>query len=242
MSEVEAYSRLAAVYDEMVVDDAYPQWAAFLHGLWLHDAAGVRSVLDVCCGTGLMAAALIKLGYDVVGIDASAQMLDRARRLLGPDVPLHVVSLPELDVTDRFDAVISTFDGLNYLPPQAFELTLERLSGVLRPGGWLCFDLHSETMMEFTQVNAVVDGESDAKSYVITTRITGRECETTVTITDVTDGDVFTEVHQQYFHRSEDVRRALAIAGFDSVAVVDEYTSAPAGAQTMRDTWIARRT
>ena len=51
----EAYSRLAGVYDEIVVDPCHDRWAAYLHELWSADPEGVRSVLDLCCGTGLLA-------------------------------------------------------------------------------------------------------------------------------------------------------------------------------------------
>ena len=120
MSEVEAYSRLAGVYDEIVVDPCFSRWATFLHDLWAGDEAGVRDVLDVCCGTGLLAAELIGHGYRVVGVDASAAMLARARTLLGPDARLVRGTLPALPVDDVFDAAVSTFDGLNYLTPAAF--------------------------------------------------------------------------------------------------------------------------
>ena len=81
---VDAYSRLAAVYDEIVVDPCHARWAAFLHELWSSDAEGVRSVLDLCCGTGLLAEELIAEGYSLVGIDASDAMLALARERLGP--------------------------------------------------------------------------------------------------------------------------------------------------------------
>jgi ubiquinone/menaquinone biosynthesis C-methylase UbiE len=48
------------------------------------DADGVRSVLDLCRGTGLLAGELIARGYAVVGVDASEAMLDLARKRLGP--------------------------------------------------------------------------------------------------------------------------------------------------------------
>ena len=40
---VEAYSRLAAVYDEIVIDPCHDHWASFLHEQWRADPAGVRS-------------------------------------------------------------------------------------------------------------------------------------------------------------------------------------------------------
>ena len=59
MSQVDAYSRLAGVYDEIVVDPCFSSWATFLDGLWRGDAEGVERILDVCCGTGLLAEELI---------------------------------------------------------------------------------------------------------------------------------------------------------------------------------------
>ena len=76
MRHVEAYSRLAGVYDEIVIDPCHDQWASFLHELWSADPDGVRSVLDLCCGTGLLAGELIARGYRVVGVDASDAMMN----------------------------------------------------------------------------------------------------------------------------------------------------------------------
>ena len=117
MRHVEAYSRLAGVYDEIVVDPCHGRWASFLHELWSADADGVRSVLDLCCGTGLLAGELIARGYRVVGVDASDAMLALARKRLGPEMALSRTTLPDLTVEGVFDAAVCTFDGLNYLTP-----------------------------------------------------------------------------------------------------------------------------
>ena len=79
MRHVEAYSRLAGVYDEIVIDPCHDQWASFLDELWSADPDGVRSVLDLCCGTGRLAGELVARGYWVVGADASDAMLVLAR-------------------------------------------------------------------------------------------------------------------------------------------------------------------
>ncbi len=143
MPAVEAYSRLAGVYDEIVVDPCYERWATFLDELWHTDDAGVQDVLDVCCGTGLMAQELVARGYCVVGVDASATMLSRARRLLGPQAVLSRQTLPDLKIDGIFDAAVSTFDGLNYLTLAQLRATLIALSRRLRGGGWIVFDLHA---------------------------------------------------------------------------------------------------
>ncbi len=198
-------------------------------------------MLDLCCGTGLLAGELIERGYRVVGVDASDAMLALARKRLGPEVPLSRMTLPELAVEGVFDAAVCTFDGLNYLTPEDFQLTMAAVALRLRPAGWLVFDLHTDAMMDFTIANPVVAGESAGNDFVISSVVDpgARTCETRIELTPG-DGDPFSEQHRQYFHGDADVRSALEAAGFAVSAVIEEYTEKPADASTLRATWTAR--
>jgi SAM-dependent methyltransferase len=240
---VEAYSRLAGVYDEIVIDPCHDDWASFLHEQWSADPVGVRSVLDLCCGTGLLAVELIARGYRVVGVDASDAMLALARARLGPKVPLHRMTLPDLAVEGVFDAAVCTFDGLNYLTPKELRLTMAAVASRLRPGGWLVFDLHTDTMMNFTISNPTVAGESAENHFVISSTVnpSARTCDTKIEVTRARNGDPFSEQHRQYFHTNADVRAALQDANFTISAVSEEYTHKPVDASTLRATWTARR-
>jgi len=95
-------------------------------------------VLDLCCGTGDMTTALLKLrpeaGEPVTGLDFSAQMLDRARlkhsRANAVFVQADALHLPYPDQT--FDLITSAF-GFRNLANYAEGLA--ELHRVLRPGG-----------------------------------------------------------------------------------------------------------
>jgi predicted TPR repeat methyltransferase len=241
--QVEAYSRLAGVYDEIVIDPCHDHWASFLHELWSDDAEGVRSVLDLCCGTGLLAGGLLTRGYRVVGIDASEAMLTLARERLGGEVVLSRMTLPDLAVEGVFDAAVCTFDGFNYLTPDELRLTMGAVAGCLRPAGWLVFDLHTDAMMNFTIANPMVAGQSAGNDFVISSVVNrgARTCDTRIELTQARDGDPFSEQHRQYFHADAEVRASLEHAGFEVTAVGAEYTHEPADASTLRATWIARR-
>lgn len=242
MSEAEAYSRLAGVYDEIVVDPCYPLWADFLQRTWSADPGGVNTILDLCCGTGLMDAELIDRGFSVQGVDASQAMLDRARQLLGPDIPLLNETLPSLSVDGVFDAVISTMDGLNYLSPTDFHASIAAVTSRLRPEGWLVFDLHTDAMLEFAAAHPVIDGSDAGTNFVLenTVDLIARTCDSRITVTRESDGDTFVETHRQYFHADKEVLAALTNAGFVNVQVFDEYTSVRATSTTLRATWVAR--
>jgi predicted TPR repeat methyltransferase len=241
--QVEAYSRLAGVYDEIVVEPRHGDCASFLHEVWSVDPECVGRVLDLCCGTGLLAGELIARGYDVVGVDASAAMLALARERLGPDVELNRMTLPDLAVDGRFDAAVCTYDGLNYLTPDEFGLTMAAVAGCLRPGGWLVFDLHTDAMMEFTSGNPTVAGSSAGNDFVISSVVDAgaRTCDTSIVVRRPSDGDAFLEEHRQHFHAAADVRACLENAGFAVLAVEEEYTHEPVAASTLCATWTARR-
>jgi SAM-dependent methyltransferase len=239
----EAYSRLAGVYDEVVVDPSHDRCAAFLHDLWSADPEGVRSVLDLCCGTGLLASELIAWGYRIVGVDASDAMLARARERLGPDVTLSCMTLPELTGEEVFDAAVCTLDGFNYLTPDELRRTMAAVAMRLRPAGWFVFDLHTDRMMSFTISNSVVAGESSGSGYVISSTVDpdARTCDTTIELTRPRMCDSFSEQHRQYFHTDADVRASLQAAGFAVTAVGEDYTHEPADASTLCATWTTRR-
>jgi predicted TPR repeat methyltransferase len=241
VTQIEPYSRLAGVYDEIVIDPCHDDWASFLHELWSTDPAGVRSVLDLCCGTGLLAGELVVRGYRVVGVDASEAMLALAHERLGSEAVLSRMTLPDMAVAGVFDAAVCTFDSLNYLTPEELRLTMGAVAGCLRPAGWFVFDLHTDAMMDFAIANPIVAGQAAGNDFVISTVVDSgaRTCDTRIELTQARDS--FAEQHRQYFHADVEVRTALEDAGFEVTAVEEEYTHEPADASTLRATWTARR-
>ena len=89
-------------------------------------------VLDACCGTGDLAIAARTHGADVVGLDFSEAMLERARRKSREIewVRGDVLALPFDDAS--FDAVTIGFGVRNV---EDLDAGLRELRRVLRPGG-----------------------------------------------------------------------------------------------------------
>jgi demethylmenaquinone methyltransferase/2-methoxy-6-polyprenyl-1,4-benzoquinol methylase len=90
-------------------------------------------VLDVATGTGLVAAELIRRGFEVTGVDHSPEMLAVARRRFGDAVELVEASASSLPYADgAFDHLTFTY-LLRYVDDPGATLT--ELARVVRPGG-----------------------------------------------------------------------------------------------------------
>ncbi|HZT84176.1 MAG TPA: bifunctional demethylmenaquinone methyltransferase/2-methoxy-6-polyprenyl-1,4-benzoquinol methylase UbiE [Gaiellaceae bacterium] len=129
------FDRIAPVYDAM-----NRVMTAGLDQRWRRRTvrATVRDgdrVLDACCGTGDLAVLARKAGAgEVVGVDFSERMLERARRK-GPGlewVQADVLELPFEDAS--FDAAVVGFGARNV---EDLEAGIRELRRVLRPGGRL---------------------------------------------------------------------------------------------------------
>jgi demethylmenaquinone methyltransferase/2-methoxy-6-polyprenyl-1,4-benzoquinol methylase len=129
------FDRIAPVYDAM-----NRAMTAGLDQRWrqLTAAAAVRPgdrVLDACCGTGDLALADLRAGAsEVVGLDFSERMLERARRKTAAVEWVHgdVLALPFAD--GAFDAATVGFGVRNV---DDLEAGLRELRRILRPAGRL---------------------------------------------------------------------------------------------------------
>ncbi len=129
--------------------DAYARWRASELGAITErlerrlilelagDVAG-RAVLDLGCGDGELALALVKRGALATGIDASPAMIDAARRRAmqqGAEVALQVATAEHLPFpAERFD-IVTAITVLCFIDDPA--PVLREISRVLRPGGRL---------------------------------------------------------------------------------------------------------
>jgi SAM-dependent methyltransferase len=147
MSKTEAWqvsNDAAIVYEQKFVPALFGSWPPAVA-----DAAGIQPgdhVLDVACGTGVLAREAAKrVGPEgwIAGLDLNEGMLAVARRLL-PDVDWRQGDAAALPFADgSFDVVVSQF-ALMYFQDRV--AALQEMWRVLKPGGrlavasWASFD------------------------------------------------------------------------------------------------------
>lgn len=122
-----------------------------------------EKVLDVGCGPGTMALLMVKKvapGGEVIGTDASLEMIEVARRKASRAKsatrfePAAVEALPFGDAS--FDVATSTF-MLHHLPDEVQEKGLAEVRRVLKPGGRLVIaDFSSESGSFFGHLLSII--------------------------------------------------------------------------------------
>jgi SAM-dependent methyltransferase len=116
--------------------------------------------LDAACGTGRHCAYLAEQGHQVIGVDSSPEMLDRARaRVPGADVrhgDLCALPLPD----DHVDLVVCALALTHH---RDLAPILAEFVRVLRPGGHLVIsDVHQEQVLLGSQPRVRLDGDRPA--------------------------------------------------------------------------------
>jgi cyclopropane fatty-acyl-phospholipid synthase-like methyltransferase len=143
-SVVAAYDAGAATYDRHPYPNK-PQQAWVKRLLRLCPDHGM--VLDAPCGTGRYFPFVAAAGHRVIGIDQSANMLERAHRR-GIATDLHHVGLQEVSFVERFDAVM-TIDAMENIAPDDWPTVLTNLHRALRPGGHMYLTVEEDHDVDF---------------------------------------------------------------------------------------------
>ena len=76
---MQTYENFARVYDELMDDVPYEEWADFIiKELKKYDIKD-GLMLELGCGTGKMMELMANAGFDMIGVDSSMDMLQIAR-------------------------------------------------------------------------------------------------------------------------------------------------------------------
>ena len=135
----DAYDELAEEYVEEVESNPYNAHLEFPATTELIPDVDGKRILDAGCGAGLYTEWLLEGGADVVGVDASEGMLERARERLD-DAALQRVDLsgPLPFRVDAFDGIVSGL-ALGYI--EEWRPVFEEFRRVLADGGFVVFSV-----------------------------------------------------------------------------------------------------
>jgi SAM-dependent methyltransferase len=142
------FAYYARYYDLLYKDKDYSGEACFVSDLIKEFAPEARTILELGCGTGIHAKLLAEAGYELHGIDNSAEMLAAARGRLH-DMKQELAERLSFSHGDartaridkKFDVVISLFHVMSYQVTNDDLLAAVETAKVhLKPGGIFIFD------------------------------------------------------------------------------------------------------
>lgn len=147
MSGCEGYRAIARVYDRLNADIDYTAWASFIEDCFDRFLPKrPELVLDLACGTGSMTVQLAKKGYDMIGVDGSADMLSEAYNRTAE--ASHILFLQQdmrsFELYGTVGAVTCCLDSLNYLlSPEELLDCFSCVHNYLDPDGLFLFDMNT---------------------------------------------------------------------------------------------------
>ncbi|WP_342559152.1 class I SAM-dependent methyltransferase [Metasolibacillus sp. FSL K6-0083] len=227
-----SYERFAQVYDALMTDIPYDEYVEWIKAY--APQAKYPTLLDIGCGTGVLAALLDEAGYQVSGIDLSEEMLMVASARFAAankSIPLISMSMEQLEGFHELDIAIIPIDSINYLrEEQAVIETLQRIYDSLRQGGQLFFDVHSLYKMDEIFLESPFTYDDGEITYVWHTE-QGKEPHSIyhymTFFAEATEGlyERFDEEHYQRTFAPEKYEAWLYAIGFSEVHITADWST-----------------
>ncbi|MDO4944644.1 MAG: methyltransferase domain-containing protein [Ruminococcus sp.] len=244
-----SYGRFAWFYDKLQRDVPYAQMAKLFDGFIKKYSSENEVVVDLACGTGNLSEKMYRLGYDVIGVDLSQEMLNEAlEKKFDRDLDISYLcqSMTELDLMGAADVIICVLDSLNHLD-SADELakTFERVSMFTCDGGLFIFDVN--TLYKHRQILGCNSFVYDMEGLMcVWQNELSDDDSVTVTLDffeEQTDGryERFTESFREIVYAEEEIDKLLEINGFEILGKYDDFSESPLKDESQRALYVCRR-
>lgn len=235
------YDLLAPIYDKVNGEIDYSAWADFIEENVKKYNPNMKTelVLDLGCGTGKMTIELARRGYDMTGVDLSAEMLDIARcaaeRCGLSDKMLWLLQdITEFELYGTVELCVSCLDTVNHLTsPKELKKCLSLVHNYLVPDGLFLFDINGKRKFEeIYSDNSYVMEEGNSvcvwqNSYNRKTKL----CDFFITLFEEDDDGKYNrydELQTERMYTLRSIKSALAECGFEFLGAYSdlEFTEA----------------
>lgn len=160
------YSAYAQVYDRIGQRAFGERMAAVVLEVLAARGFVPHSALDLGCGTGSASLGFARVGIETVGVDRSADMLERARHHAentGLPVTFIEADMTDLRLAERFELATCIYDAINYLDDQTEVMRFfHSVYRQLETGGYFVFDMNTRARLANSwEQGLVLAGDSD---------------------------------------------------------------------------------
>lgn len=244
-----SYENFARVYDELMDEVPYEKWAGYIQRQLA--AFGIRDglMLELGCGTGRMLEIMSRLGYDMIGVDSSVEMLQIAQEKAGFSDGKLLYLLQDMRAFELYGtvrSVISVCDTINYITcPKELVCIFRLVNNYLDPGGVFIFDFNTEYKYDNLIGDSVIAEDREDVSFIWNNEYDKKEhinyIDLTVFVRE-SDGryQKFAEEHVQRGYTLSEMKQLLDEGGLVFLDAFDGYTSEKAQGDSGRIVIVAR--
>ncbi len=138
------YTAFAEFYDTLTQNIDYNEIAEYYNRL-NEKFSGIKGILlDLACGTGSLSVIFSRMGYDVIGVDYSEEMLSIAVGKEHNGIEYLCQSMTELDMFGTIDGTVCALDSINHLEcADDVRKTFEKVSLFSNKGALFMFDVNT---------------------------------------------------------------------------------------------------
>jgi SAM-dependent methyltransferase len=239
-----SYDAFARYYDALTANIDYPALAGYYDSIISRFGRDKGILLDLACGTGSLSVLLSGLGYDVIGTDASPEMLDIAFSKPHDGVQYLCQDMTELDMFGTIDAAVCALDSINHLASEdELRGVFGKVALFMNAGGVFVFDVNTPYKHENVLADNTYVYETDDVFCVWENEYEG-DGVTGITLDFFErDGDVYRRSSDEFAETAwprERIEELLKEAGFELCACY-EYPTENAPTETSEKLTFAAR-
>lgn len=218
-----SYQEFAYYYDSLMDESFYKQYLKFIL-----EKANFDTVLELGCGTGLIAIELSKRQKTVYATDLSPQMLEVAKinaMQANVDLMLGKIDMCDFKINEPVDLILCMCDSLNYLnKPKQTKQVFKNVYEALKEEGTFIFDVHSFHKIDVTFLDYIEEEKEDDFYFKWTVKKIGEgTIEHHVIIDDLENDDHVDEIHIQKTYPLDTYIEWLKEAGFNKINYYSDF-------------------
>lgn len=244
------YADFAYYYDLLTENVDYESRCNYITDLLAENGIGKGILLDLACGTGTVSMLLSQKGYEVIGVDASEEMLSVAQEKkmeTEADVIFLCQKMESLDLFGTINGAVCTLDSINHVTnEETVKEIFRRVSLFMEDKGIFIFDVNTPYKhREVLGNNTFVYDMDDV--YCVWQNSTDKNLLTSISL-DIFEKDEEEDVYYKYTEQFQEkgyeldlIRKWAENYKFEVIGIYEEMTMNEVRADTERAVFVLKK-
>ncbi len=151
------------------------------------------TIIDLACGKGRHSIYLNKLGYNVTGVDLSANSINEANTFANENLKFEMADLRNLPYNNAFEIGLNLFTSFGYFESdEVNKEVFSQFNKILKPNGIILVDFLNASKI-FAQTNNVETKEIEGIQFLINKKIENNRVIKTIEFSDNGNKNFYSE-------------------------------------------------